>query len=158
MSNIKRTQDGPCNHTNFYPSIPNRLVKIHRNMLRRCYKPSAKDYRFYGAKGINVCEEWLKNPSAFFGWALSTGYTDEMTIDRIDSKKNYCPENCRWVTAKNNSKFKATTRLITIDGITDSLSGWAERTHIPKTTLVGWSKKRTDEEVVDYINRKKDEK
>lgn len=122
-------------------------------MKRRCYNPAAKDYRFYGAKGITICEEWLENPYKFYTWALDNGYTDELTIDRIDPKKSYCPENCRWIEPKTNSKIKSTTRVITVDGISDSLSGWARRLNIPKMTMVHRGVKHTDEEMEQIIKK-----
>lgn len=154
LGTLMRTKDGPCTHTNYYPQIPSRLVHTHKNMIRRCYNQTNKDYRFYGAKGVTVCDDWLNDPRKFFDWALSSGYTDTMTIDRIDSTKGYGPDNCRWLDNKTNAKLKTTTRLITIDGVIDSLSGWAARTNTPKTTIVNWSKNRTDEEVIEYIKKK----
>lgn len=131
-----------------------RLRHTYNNMIKRCYSPTAKDYRFYGAKGITVCDLWKNDKHEFYRWAYKTGYDDNMTIDRIDPKQCYCPENCRWIDAKTNAKIKSTTRLITIDGITDSLSGWSARTKIPKNTLVHWAKNREDNDVVEYIKRK----
>lgn len=138
--------------------MEDRLRHAYNNMIRRCYNPNAKDYRFYGAKGISVCDEWKKDKQSFYRWAYKTGYNNTMTIDRIDSKKNYCPENCRWVDAKTNAKIKSTTRMITIDGITDSLSGWGVRFNIPRTTLTNRAKTKTDEEMTAFILSHKKEK
>lgn len=79
-----------------------RLWGIWQGMLVRTTNPKHKDYKYYGAKGIAVCDEW-HDSITFFNWALENGYTDNLTIDRINGKKNYCPENCRWTTQRDNT-------------------------------------------------------
>lgn len=70
-------------------------------MKKRCYNQNALAYKWYGAKGIVVCEEWKHNFDAFYNWSMSHGYKKGLTIDRIDSTGNYEPDNCRWTTQKN---------------------------------------------------------
>lgn len=102
-----------------------RLKKIFYDMKARCYNVNKKDYRWYGAHGIKVCDEWLNNPRLFVAWAMANGYTDNLTIDRIDEEKDYCPENCQWITAKENSKYKSTTSLIEVDGVSHTGRDWS---------------------------------
>ena len=133
-----------------------RLGAIYKNMVHRCHDYKSKDYRFYGGRGVCVCTEWLKDKQKFIDWAMSHGYAEDLTIDRIDPRGDYEPTNCRWIPGKENAKLKRTTRLLTIDGRTDSLSGWAKAFGIPKTTVVGGVKNKTDEEAIEYIKNHSD--
>lgn len=72
------------------------------NMMARCHNPTSDGFRYYGARGITVCPEWFRNFQAFKLWALSSGYQPRLEIDRVDGSKGYSPENCRWVSHKEN--------------------------------------------------------
>lgn len=124
-----------------------RLYNIWLNMKQRCSNPKASHYEYYGGKGVSVCEEWKKSFSTFRDWALSNGYEDGLTIDRIESDKDYCPENCRWVT--HLKQMSNTTRNVTLtyQGETHSLSEWSRIVGVPYGTLksrlrYGWSVER----------------
>jgi hypothetical protein len=75
-------------------------------MKHRCGNPKAVNYKFYGGRGIAVCDEWRNNFKTFFDWSMSHGYSEKLTIDRIDTDGNYEPSNCRWLTMKeqNNNR------------------------------------------------------
>lgn len=97
-----------------------RLRSIYNGMKTRCYNPNHKAYRIYGGKGVKVCDEWLTGFKTFAEWAYSHGYRQGLTLDRLSSDGDYCPENCRWATykeqgenrrrnnVKNNRKSKTT--------------------------------------------------
>lgn len=80
-----------------------RLYTVWQSMKARCTYVKHPRYKYYGGKGISICQEWL-DYNKFKSWALSNGYTDLMSIDRIDSEKGYSPDNCQFLTKSENSR------------------------------------------------------
>ena len=74
-----------------------------------------------------MCEAWLHNFEAFYDWAVSNGYKDDLTIDRIDSDGDYCPENCRWASQTEQIRNRSNSCKVAIDGEVKSLYEWAEQ-------------------------------
>ena len=72
-----------------------KLYQVHRAMLQRCFNSNNQAYEHYGARGISVCQEWL-DYSVFKEWAISNGYSDDYSIDRLDVNAGYSPGNCCW--------------------------------------------------------------
>lgn len=89
-----------------------RLYNVHKSLLQRCTLPSAGAYPQYGAKGITVYPKWA-DYKTFRDWSLANGYDDTLSIDRIDGRKGYYPDNCRWVShsvqGRNKSKKSGTS-------------------------------------------------
>lgn len=81
-----------------------RIYRIWAAMIRRCENSKDVSYRWYGAKGIKVCEEWKNSFQKFYNWSICHGYKDDLTIDRIDNDSNYEPSNCRWVTLRQQAQ------------------------------------------------------
>lgn len=111
-----------------------RLYGIWASMKKRCLSKNNCNYPRYGGRGIKVCDEWL-DYLTFKKWALSNGYSDDLTIDRIDVNGNYCPENCRWATMKEQQNNRRNNKKITYNNETHTVSEWAEITHISRHTL-----------------------
>ena len=103
-----------------------RIYSEWQDMKGRCYNMHNARYHRYGGRGITVCDEWKNSFEAFYEWALKNGYSDELTIDRIDNDSNYCPENCRWSTIKEQCRNRSTNIQITIGNCTRSLTEWCE--------------------------------
>ena len=88
-----------------------RLYEVWKNMKKRCCNPNMKIYKYYGGRGIKVCDEWRNSFQAFYDWAMANGYNPsaprgETTIDRIDVNGDYCPKNCRWVSIAEQQRNK----------------------------------------------------
>ena len=120
-----------------------RIYEIWKNMRSRCNNANNPAYANYGGRGISICEEWSSYP-AFKAWALSHGYADNLSIDRIDVNQGYAPENCRWATAKTQSNNCRTNHVIEYQGTSYTLSQLAEFANLPVSTLynrlitLGW--------------------
>lgn len=87
------------------PYTDTRLYNIWKGMRKRCCNPNCRAYRWYGGRGIYVCQEWQRYLN-FHNWAIQNGYSSDLTIDRIDVNGNYEPSNCRWITIQEQQKNK----------------------------------------------------
>jgi len=101
-----------------------RLYNTWGKMLTRCNSPKEKGYKDYGGRGIKVCEEWC-DFITFRNWALASGYTDELTIERKNVNGNYEPSNCEWITNSEQANNKRNSHLITHNGKTQNIKQWA---------------------------------
>ena len=112
-------------------------------MISRCYNPNRKKYKSYGARGIRVCEEW-HDVRKFAKWAKENGYSPDLQLDRIDNNGHYCPENCRFVSARENSQNKQNSKKVTALGRTLCVSEWARRLGVSPYTMYWWAKQGSE--------------
>lgn len=103
-----------------------RIYRIYHNIIQRCTNQNNNRYKDYGGRGIKVCEEWKDDFQAFYDWAIATGYSDDLTIDRIDVNGNYEPSNCRWATMKTQRNNKRNSIQFTFYGSTKTLKEWCD--------------------------------
>ena len=134
---------GNRNHVT-YGFSHTRIDNIYKAMISRCYCKSNNRYERYGGRGIVVCEEWKNNKMKFFEWSFSNGYREDLTLDRINTNGNYEPENCRWVTQKEQQNNRSNNRLIEFNGDIHTIGEWSEITGIKIATICnrinsGWS-------------------
>lgn len=112
-----------------------RLYQIYAGIKKRCGNPNASNYADYGGRGIAICDEWANSWSSFRDWALNNGYTDDLSIDRIDVNGNYEPNNCRWVACVVQANNRRSSRYITYNNETHTVSEWAKILNIPYKSL-----------------------
>lgn len=111
-----------------------RLYQIWQGMLKRCNNEKSPIYKHYGERGIRVCDEW-RGFEEFCNWAIHNGYSETLTLDRIDNNGNYSPNNCRWVDMKTQERNTSRNRYLTFRGETRCLMEWAEKLNINYRTL-----------------------
>lgn len=111
-----------------------RLYRIYYAMINRCYRINNANYINYGGRGIVVCDEWKHNFEAFYNWAINN-YKEGLTIDRIDHDGNYEPDNCKWITYKEQNNNKRNNIKITYNGKTQTLKQWADELRVNYSTL-----------------------
>ena len=137
-----------------------RLYGIWSDMRLRCYDEKNIAYHRYGGRGITICNEWKNDVKAFYDWATANGYMDSLTIDRIDNEGNYCPENCRWATVKEQASNRRSNILVTHNGKTQTMKEWANEVGIPYKVVwsrmqkLGWNAERALTETVKKGKRK----
>lgn len=115
------------------------------NIVQRCANPNTANYKYYGGRGITVCERWLK----FENFLEDMGERPEgKSLDRVKNNKGYCKENCRWTTQKEQARNRRDNRLIFCFGRLQCISAWSEETNIKTGTIIArldrrWSTEKT---------------
>lgn len=125
-----------------------RLYRIWIGIKTRCYNPNSESFKYYGFRNIKMCEEWKNDFLKFKNWALENGYKDDLTIDRIDVDKNYCPENCRWATIKEQNNNKRNTIKINLKGEINTVRYFADKYNISPYIIRDRSKRNYSDEII----------
>lgn len=129
MSNIHKTHG--LTKTNIY----SRWLK----MKDRCYNENSIAYKDYGGRGIKMCNEWEDDFMTFYHWAVNNGYKEDLSIDRIDNNKGYSPENCRWVTIKEQTRNRRSNIYVRGKCLTDYCSDYGSSfSRVASRVKRGW--------------------
>jgi hypothetical protein len=133
MSN-KNTKTGKFE--NQHGMSKSKIYYVWLSMRERCTKQSNQSYKNYGGRGIKVCDEWMNDFMKFYNFAISNGYRENLTLDRIDNNKNYTPDNCRFITRKEQNRNYRKNHNITYNGETLCLSDMADKYGINRATVL----------------------
>lgn len=156
MPKTIKSQRGADNGNYKHGGKGTKLYEVWCSMRARCNSISSNAYKYYGNRGISVCEEWDKDYSNFEKWAKENGYKEGLSIDRKNNDGDYCPENCRWVTMKEQANNQRNTLKIEYQGKSMTLHQWADYLGIKADTLyhrifvLGWSVDRAFNERVSF--------
>lgn len=123
-----------------------RLYTAWINMRVRCRNIKNHAYPNYGGRGISVCDEWVESFVTFRDWALNNGYQESLTIDRKDNDGNYCPDNCRWTTHKEQNQNRRSNHFVTIGDKTLCVEEWLRRQGLSHCTFYRRVKRGMSEE------------
>lgn len=140
---MKRELCGVANKTHGMKG--KRLYNIWQAIIQRTTNPNNYEYGEYGGRGIGICNEWRNSFNSFMQWSYENGYADNLTIDRKNNNKGYQPDNCRWVSNKENCRNKRNNHCLTYNGQAKTITEWAEITGLSKEviryriTKMGWS-------------------
>lgn len=123
------------------------LYKQYYTIKARCNNPKYKQYKDYGARGIKMCEEWENDFNVFYDWAMSHGYSKNLSIDRIDNNGDYSPSNCRWATKMVQQNNTRANIFLEYDGKRLTLAQWARELDVSYQMLryryrAGWDTER----------------
>lgn len=120
-----------------------RIHGIYTNMKTRCYNPNYYLFNRYGGRGITVCDEWLGENGLlrFWEWSEKNGYDSNKSIDRINNDKGYSPDNCRWVTMKDQQNNRTNNRVVEVSGVSKTMKQWSESLPVSYGTLQRHAKK-----------------
>lgn len=127
-----------------------RLYRIWINIKKRCHNNHCPAYLQYGGRGISICGEW-ETFQAFQAWALTSGYTDGLTIDRIDNNKGYDPDNCRWANATIQANNRRSNRMIFYNGEVRTLAEWCKLLCLPYKTV--WARLKAGWDLDDAFHK-----
>lgn len=124
--NVKRTMNGLSK---------TKLYRNYSNIKQRCFNPKFPLYKNYGGRGIIMCDEWKNDFMSFYNWAMSNDYKENLTIDRIDVNGNYEPNNCRWITMKEQYHNRTDNVYYIVNNNKKCLAELCEEYNMPYQTV-----------------------
>lgn len=166
-SNLKNGSVKSCgcrihkSHNATHRMSKTRLYREWALIKSRCFNKNIKSYKDYGGRGIKMCNEWADSFETFRDWAYQSGYTDELTIERVDHDGDYCPTNCTWIPFNKQQKNRRTSYAIEYNGKTQDLVSWCNELGLPYKNVhnriykLGWSFEKAISEPVHIEKRNK---
>lgn len=112
-----------------------KLYRVYWGMKQRCYCEEDRAYKWYGAKSVKICDEWLNSYESFYNWCMNNGYKEGLTIDRINCNGNYEPSNCRFITMQEQLNNTNRNRIFTYNGESLNIVQWSRKLGISQNTL-----------------------
>lgn len=135
-SNLKSGQIQHCGcESPRHGGYGTKIYAVWRRIIQCCFDVKSQGYKNYGQRGITVCAEWQSFPK-FREWTIASGYSEGLSIDRIDNNGNYEPANCRWATAKEQSSNKRTNIYVEHNGQKITATEFARLTNTPQSTVL----------------------
>lgn len=137
-----------------------RIYRIYKCMINRCYWKKHPQYKYWGGKGITVCDEWRTSFVSFMKWSYQNGYREDLSIDRIDSNGNYSPENCKWATPKEQSRNREYVKNFEFHNEKHCLTEWAEILNLSIHSLrnfvyrTGESSMKKQDRFLEFLKRR----
>lgn len=119
-----------------------------QGIKERCTNPAATNFKWYGGRGITLCNEW-NNFCSFYDWAINHGWKEGLSIDRIDNSKGYSPDNCRFISHREQCRNRRSNVLITVDGVTHLQCEWEEILGLNKKRIAKWKHRHGEEYVIN---------
>lgn len=115
--------------------LDKKIYKTWESMKQRCFNKNRKEYKNYGGRGVRVCEEWISDFINFYNWSIENGVDLDLSIDRIDVNGNYEPDNCRWITFREQQNNKRYNHLLTFEGESKTIAEWERELGYKKGVL-----------------------
>lgn len=134
-----------------------KIYKTYHSMKNRCLNPNEKIYKYYGGRGIKICNEWLDEKKGFmnfYNWSINNGYDEKLTIDRIDTNGNYEPKNCRWVTMAEQNRNHRRNVNIEINNVKKCLTDWIKDAGMDYEKGRGYYRYYGKEKFIEMIKNK----
>ena len=136
-----------------------RLYQEWAGIKNRCIYGTVECYKYYGGRGIKMCDEWVNSFENFRDWAFQNGYQDNLTIERIDVNGDYCPDNCKWIPQSEQNNNTRRCVIITYNGKTQNLNDWCKELNLDykrvhnRLNKLGWSVERAFTESTNINKR-----
>ena len=117
-----------------------KIYQVWYNMKNRCENRKNRKFEYYGGRGITICDEW-QDFDVFYKWCMESGYSEDLTIDRIDSNGNYEPSNCRWITLEEQQRNKRNNFCIICNGESKTITEWSKILGVTRHSIRYWIEK-----------------